>query len=206
MLRINRSRFIGIACLTLFIYFLVFTDTGSTTSSDFRTSTEAGLAKARSKHNLPLRGDLSDEALTKKTYEELQGILNSQSKDGMKKDADGNNVGRNGKERTSTEVQKDVKEKNEKNAGKPVHEVKTTKVSKEEEDPVAASRKAMQQTELPVKVDLQKTSSRGKSSKDDSADSDENEKDYGKEFTREKLTEYLRHPGESGDHFAQRID
>ncbi|KAK5092315.1 hypothetical protein LTR70_005591 [Exophiala xenobiotica] len=94
MIRLNRSRFLGIVCLVTFIYFLLFTDSGSS-SSEFRANTEAGLArKQQRERNLPLRGHLSDEDLTKKTHDELQGILNSPSREGVKKDEYGKPVGR----------------------------------------------------------------------------------------------------------------
>lgn len=94
MLRINRGKFIGLLCLTVFIYFIVFTDSGSSTSN-FRANTEAGIAKksAREK-DLPLRGSLSDEDLTKKTNDELQGILNTQSQERLLRDRNGNPIGR----------------------------------------------------------------------------------------------------------------
>lgn len=94
MIRLNRSRLIGIICLVTFIYFLMFTDSGSS-SSEFRANTEAGLAQKRHREqDLPLRGHLSDEDLTKKTQDELHGILNSPSREGVKKDQYGNPVGR----------------------------------------------------------------------------------------------------------------
>lgn len=163
MLRINRSRFIGIACLTIFIYFLVFTDSGSTTTSEFRTSTEASLARIRSKHNqLPLRGDLSDEDLTRKTYQELQGILESQ------------------------------KEK----AQKMTHDVKDSKVPEAEEDPVAASRKAQQKPKYPIADGAEKILGHDKSSKSDADEEGvKSPEEFGKDFAREKLMDYLKYPG-----------
>lgn len=183
MLRINRSRAIGIVCLLVFIYFLAFTDTGSTTSSDFRTSTEASLARIRSKTNqLPLRGDLSDEDLTKKTYEQLQEIL-EKTKETAKVGADS----------IAGSADK-VKDR----AQKMTHEVKDAKLSEADEDPVAASRKAQQQApKYPITDGAEKLLGHEKLSKTDAEDKDvESGKDYGKDFAREKLMDYLKYPGE----------
>lgn len=167
MLRLNRSRAIGIACLVIFIYFLIFTDSGSTTTSDFRTSTEDSLARIRSKtKQLPLRGDLSDEDLTKKTYEELQGILESQ------------------------------KEKNSDHTQKMTHDVKNAKVPEAEEDPVAASRKLQQQPKYPIANGAEKVVGHDKTSKGDAEDKEvKSGEEYGKDFAREKLMDYLKYPG-----------
>lgn len=195
MLRINRSRFIGIACLVIFIYFLVFTDTGS--SNDFRTSTEASLARIRSKQNqLPLRGDLSDEDLTKKTYEELQDILESQSKDTTTKDEDGSSQGRSGRDSVPNTPVEEPDEKSKEHAERLTHNVKDTKISEAEEDPVAASRKAMQKPKYPIVDGTEKPLGHGGLSKADAEDKDvETSADPGKDFAREKLTAYLKNPG-----------
>lgn len=187
MLRINRSRFIGIACLVIFIYFLVFTDSGSSTSNDFRTSTEASLARIRSKHNqLPLRGDLSDEDLTRKTYQELQEILDSQSR---------KEAGQSGSDHSKDDSMENSRE----HAQKMTHDVKDMKASEAEEDPVAASRKAQQQQPKNGIVDItDKISGHDKMNKADAEDNDvESGKDYGKDFAREKLMDYLKYPGKS---------
>jgi len=98
MLRLNRSRVVGVVCLVLFIYFLVFTDSGSS-GRDFRAITEAGLAKKKhTQHDLPLRGDLSDADLTKKTNDELQGILSSKDKDNLSTDDAKSSKGKESKE------------------------------------------------------------------------------------------------------------
>ena len=67
--------------MVVFVYFVVFTDSGSS-ASNFRANTEAGIARMRQREkDLPLRGSLSDEDLTKKTNDELQGILNGHSQE-----------------------------------------------------------------------------------------------------------------------------
>lgn len=190
MIRLNRSRFLGIVCLTIFIYFLLFTDSG-TSSSEFRANTEAGLARKRQREQeLPLRGHLSDEDLTRKTHEELQGILNSPSREGVKKDEHGNTVGRT--ERI------------------PQHETPSHDGSKKEDisgDNLSAQQKINHDVEgaADANVPQRKTTYKSKDSavrteKEQILSSDEEaerEEDPGKAFVMKRLEEYLKNPGMS---------
>lgn len=74
MFRLNRTRVASILCLALFLYYLLFTESASTSS--YRASTEAALARQRSsRHRSPLRGDLSDEELRDKVKIELEEVV-----------------------------------------------------------------------------------------------------------------------------------
>lgn len=192
MLRINRSRFFGIFCLTVFIYFLLFTDSGSSSSSDFRTSTEAGLARIRAKQNqLPLRGDLSDEDLTKKTYEELRGILASQSKETLKKDEEGNSIGRDSRQEVFGDTPEEPRRISE-NTGRRTHAVKESK-EVDGEDPLAEGSRVIERPKYPISGDSEKNlQSNGQGSEADSGDT-------AKDDVREKLAEYLKNPGKSNN-------
>lgn len=192
MLRINRSRFIGILCVALLIYVFLFTDSGSATSG-FRANTEAGIArKAASQLDLPLRGKLSDEDLTKKTNQELQGILDaSQSKERFNKDGS----------------------YREPQHGKPVapseerfKEDGTYKGKISKEDPVREEPGAWKQVKQEVEQEAQAVAGKlkvpkpkypkdGQKAMESEDDGTETGGDPGKDFAREKLSEYLKNPG-----------
>jgi len=199
MLRLNRSRFLGIVCLAVFIYFLVFTDSGSS-SSAFRANTEEGLArKWQREKSLPLRGHLSDEDLTKKTHDELQGILNSPSREGVKKDQNGNPVGREYREPkhdapSQADLARQGMTREEPGRHGRVGEGEQQKMSHEEylvKDPYGSERKATYESK-----DTAVRTEKEKASKADAADVDtENAEDPGKVFVAEKLEVYLKNPG-----------
>lgn len=200
MIRLNRSRFLGIVCLVTFIYFLLFTDSGSS-SSEFRANTEAGLArKGQREQNLPLRGHLSDEDLTKKTHDELQGILNSPSREGVKKDEYGKPVGRVYREPqhnapTREDLTRGGMTREEPTRHKGAGEHGQQKMSHEEflvaEDSDEAERKTTHKsTEAAARPEKENPS---KASADD-ADV-ESAEDPGEAFVTKKLEEYLKSPG-----------
>lgn len=183
MQRLNRSRFLGLLCLGIFIYFLVFTESGSSTS-EFRTNTEAGLArKQQREQELPLRGHLSDEDLTRKTNEELRGILSGQSKDGAAGDAEDDSVGResrNLEQDSSPVVGQEPLLKDQ--------IVDSTRTSQDDEDVGVADPEIMRKPKSPGEKE--------KALKVDAEDDDtETGGDPVKDFAREKLLEYLKNPG-----------
>ncbi|KAK5073936.1 hypothetical protein LTR64_006924 [Lithohypha guttulata] len=189
MLRINRSRLVGLLCLTLFVYFLVFTESGSS-AGEFRANTEAGLArKQQREQELPLRGHLSDEDLTKKTNDELQGILSSQSKEQPAKDTDGNSAGSTYREpqhnKPSVEdVAKQGWTREEPGAWKKTMNEQLP--NQEAEDASAAGQKAIQKP----KSNAPDTTSKAHAEDDEV----ETGGDPGKDFARVKLMEYLKNP------------
>lgn len=200
MIRLNRSRFLGIVCLVTFIYFLLFTDSGSS-SSEFRANTEAGLArKQQRERNLPLRGHLSDEDLTKKTHDELQGILNSPSREGVKKDEYGKPVGRVYREPqhdapTHEDLARGGMTREEPARHNGAGQREQQKMSHEEslvaEDPGAAERKTTHgSTGAAPRPERKNPSKAGAGDADiDSAE------DPGDAFVTKKLEEYLKSPG-----------
>lgn len=202
MLRINRSRFVGLLCLAILIYVFLFTDSDSATSG-FRANTEAGMArKASSQLDLPLRGRLSDEDLTKKTNEELQGILDaSQSKEKFNKDGsyrepqhgrpvapseerfreDGTYRGKISKE----ELQKEGQTREEPGAWK--------KVKQEvEEEAQAVAEVVSGKVKVPGEKPKYPTEQKALEGEDDGTETGGGP---GKDFAREKLSEYLKNPG-----------
>lgn len=186
MFRLNRSRLLGIFCVVVLLYFLVFTDSGSS-ASEFRANTEAGLArKQQREQELPLRGHLSDEDLTKKTNDELQGILSSQSKEKMGTDPDGNTLGRQYQDSTHNMLSKEDLSKDASISEDAA--VDGNKMTHAVEDVTVAGRKTMQKPKYPKEDE--------KSLKADAEDKEtEGEADPGMAFAREKLTEYLKNPG-----------
>lgn len=157
----------------------MFTESG-TTNSNFRANTEAGLSrKQQREQDLPLRGHLSDEDLTKKTNDELQSILSSQSRESMGKDTNGNNVGRIDRE--------------------PVHDKFTReKEGSSREEPRKQKELVSPQTPDATNKDVQtpKYPKTGDVEKPDAKDVEtESGGDPGMDFAREKLMEYLKNPG-----------
>lgn len=197
MLRINRSRFLGIVCVCIFIYFIAFTDSGSS-GSDFRLNTEAGLLrKQQREQDLPLRGHLSDEDLTKKTNEELQGILESQSKEKMGTDEDGKPLGRVYRE---PEHDLSFKEKEGYSREEPKKQKQfgpsSTKPPKAEStDTPSRDLKPKPKPKYPKPVDSEKTL-KADENDDDGREADDagSGSDPGMDFAREKLMGYLKNP------------
>lgn len=187
MQRFNRSRFLGLLCLGIFIYFLVFTESGSSTS-DFRANTEAGLArKQQREQELPLRGHLSDEDLTRKTNEELRGILSGQSKDNIAKDVDDNPLGRE-----SRNSRQDTLPVNDQESILSDQKTDSVGTSQDAGDISFTDRKTSQKPKSPEAVDKEKAL------KADAEDNDtETAGDPVKDFAREKLSEYLKNPSRS---------
>jgi len=205
MIRLNRSRFLGIVCLTLFIYFILFTDSGSS-ATEFRANTEAGLARKRQREqDLPLRGHLSDEDLTKKTQDELQGILNSPSREGVRKDEHGNIIGRIYREPhhdapTRADLERDGMSREE--------PIRRNKAGESEPQKMVHDVEGVEDTDVPTRKSTYKSkNSAVRTEKEKILNSDgseaepeaENVKDPGRAFVIEKLEEYLKSPGMSGE-------
>jgi len=199
MIRLNRSRFLGIACLTIFIYFLLFTDSG-TSSSEFRANTETGLARKRQREQeLPLRGHLSDEDLTKKTHDELQGILNSQSREGVKKDEHGDTVGRVSREPQHDAPTRDHLRKEgmtrqdppgHNRAGESGQQKMDHDVEGAEDAEVPQRKTTYKSKDTAVRTEKEKALN------NDVSDAEaESEEDPGKAFVTKRLDEYLKSPG-----------
>lgn len=201
MIRLNRSRFLGIVCLTIFIYFLVFTDSGSS-STQFRANTEAGLARRRQREqDLPLRGHLSDEDLTKKTHDELQGILNSPSREGVKHDELGNNIGRVYREPQHDAPTRADLERQGMTREDPIRHYKTGEDEQQKPRPEAASVEAADLLQSKATSNFKDSAVRTgkeKAMKADLGDNDvESAEDPGRALVIEKLDEYLKSPGKS---------
>lgn len=214
MLRLNRTRAIGAVCMVIFFYYLIFTDSSSTTST-FRASTEAGLARERSKqqHYSPLRGDLSDQDLTAKTQRELDAILGEHlaSTDGSEHgsiEADvvkggdayletkhGRQTTRKGKVGSADGVSKEEEK---------LFDSSSSDVDVDEDDETemvaVAGRKTMPKPKYPVHSDKEKTLQNDDDDDDDAetakdrTEEDGSGADTAKDIAREKLQEYLKHP------------
>lgn len=184
MLRLNRSRLIGIFCVLIFVYFLVFTDSGSS-GSEFRANTEAGLLrKQQREQDLPLRGHLSDEDLTKKTNNELQAILAGQSKEPIGTDEDGKPLGRVIQE---PEHDRAMREKEGSPREEPQKQKEINTNTNTDKNTVDSPPK--DKPKYPRPVDPEKASK-----KEDEEDEAGSGSDPGKDFAREKLMEYLKNP------------
>lgn len=173
MLRVNRNRALGVACLILFVYYLVFSNDGSS-ATDFRSTTEAGLARKHSKNSI-LRGDLSDQELTDQTRDKLEGILAAErTKDGATAQETSTTAGRT-KEGSQDDDTEDVSIAGRKTMQRPKNQDKDKPKYPVDEKPL-------------VNPDTAQSNSGN-----EQADSAE---DPAKDMAREQLHEYLKKPSE----------
>jgi len=186
-LRYNRKAIIYILLiLSVFCYFVFYDNSASAQS--FRTSTEAGLARARGQKThhdtkTPLQENLSDEDQTKKANEKLQSILES-----TKNRENAKSSGEELKEKISDKLG------NLPGTEKLQHDVEDISVAGRKKMPNPNSPKATDEKESIMKTDA-KTDVK---TKDKAEEKDTTEEvDPAKDFAREKLMEYLKNPGKS---------